>query len=414
MADVRLHQNVPNNALSNSAFLLGAQVRGTRFRVTQTGFVKDVAWWQTNDANVKPAALAIWNENGTILWQTDQVPEDVGLLPAWQRVDVTETVQLLTGVTYTVGGHQPTGSNCPEGSVGLRGSPPAAFQYDDFGAHYTTSAYPAYPNTGTNDFFGGYDLTLSDVDPGGGGTGGGGSASLDLADWFDPTVATKPAEDPKLYPRVIQSLDGWQTFLHDALVGFSETMGATAQDQLDALRIVLENRFDLVDSIQQAIEERLGDTEGTSIVARLVALLTGQAALSEAVDNLPTGLTLELDVLREQLTLSPDVAEPGRWTLVNTTNGVGNGFVADQADMYRLSFTAIPPLMPQHDLPGGVLWLPRAGWCAPVRDGYVGPRKFLDFANNDVRWEGYLMHGLIVYLPPALEWQCGAYVLDRG
>lgn len=390
---------------------------GQAFIPTNTVGMKRLAWYRSRTGPTGDIyRLTVWDTVTQAAVYSTYNPPDNGQI-GWQEVDVSAANVFLTGGrTYVVcvghlannyyAGYNYAGQNAPTPGAGL--SWPATIQ------RYKGPPGDGYPNTAdATKFFHGVDVSVyqatpppPDIVPT--------DVQNALADWFDPSDATKPTGDTKLYPRVMQALDGVD--LSDAVAGINAnidangvTLDAVAGD-VAAIKAKIASDGVTLDAKIGPLHTYGGVTnEGLSYGVEIVRQQVADA--NDKLDQL-TGVTPSL--IREWLTLSPDVAEPGRWTLAGTTVGEGNGTVADQADLYRVDFTAIPPLMPQHALPGGVTWLPRAGWCAPIRDGYVGPRKFLDFSANDVRYDGQLMHGLVIYLPPGLEWQVGAYVLDRS
>lgn len=126
----------------------------------------------------------------------------------------------------------------------------------------------------------------------------------------------------------------------------------------------------------------------------------------------PTTLGAAIALLREQLTLSPDLSDTSRWTLVDTTSGDGDALISQQADAYFLSITAYPSTQPAHGV-AGTLWLPRWGWVCPRVHGHFAQRQFHDVMPTIVTSEGHFMDGLLIYTPPGFEWTCESYVLDR-
>jgi hypothetical protein len=212
----------------------------------------------------------------------------------------------------------------------------------------------------------------------------------------------------------------------------------TIKQAVDAIQAVT----DRVDALSDAAITRLNDLSDAAIDALnagsdganswmedVHAVLTGASGgggsafysadnrqVAQTVADLADAVAANVDIelLRERLTLSPDVSDTTRWTLVDTITGVGNDYVPIQADLYRLTFTTIPAVQPQHDVGGAANWLPRLGWWAPLRDGFVGPRGYLDFESNDLRWPPYLMHGMVVKTGPGVEWSVSCYVLDRA
>lgn len=126
----------------------------------------------------------------------------------------------------------------------------------------------------------------------------------------------------------------------------------------------------------------------------------------------PTSLGAALALLREQLTLSPDLADTSRWTLVDTTSGDGDALVSQQADAYFFSITTYPASQAAHAV-AATLWLPRWGWVCPRVHGHFAQRQFHDIMPTIITADGHLMDGLLIYTPSGFEWTCESYVLDR-
>lgn len=178
----------------------------------------------------------------------------------------------------------------------------------------------------------------------------------------------------------------------------------------------LQAREDDIDSILAQVANLQSRLVGTTGGGGSAFFSSDGRQVAETVAELQDAVSAgpDLTQLREWLTLSPDLDDTSRWTSNGVVTGTGDNFVGLQADVYRVTLTAIPPKHPTHPLPGGAVWVPRIAWCSPQRNGANGWRHYLEFGDNLVHDRGVFMAGLTVYAGPGVDWSVNALILDRA
>lgn len=247
-----------------------------------------------------------------------------------------------------------------------------------------------------------------------------GAVDNGLADWFSEADATHRAGDGIPW-------DTWQTSLAtktvaDAIQVITDKLGhGGSGNDLDWIRGLWRLAGDLTDAeigLLKSLLDRKDQITGASGGGGSAFYGPSGTQVAAGVETLlganvsPTELGAQLAVLRERLTLSPDLTDTTRWTLVDTASGSGDALVELQADLYRLEVTA-PSDPPSGPLVAGVAWHPRAFWLAPrVHGGFLQRQPLADFGVNTVA-PGLFMDGLLLAIDPGYAWSVSAYVLDR-
>lgn len=384
------------------------QTVGTRFTPSASGFVNRLRWKRvaTGHAPDAPSALGLWRVSSGALLVSASPDDDA--TAAWQDTVLDPSIPVVSGQSYTVGGYFTSGTRRWQGAWSGAGTPPSPLAFG--------SPHSLYHN--------GSGLTNPDNDPGAQAfavdivfdttaehPGGTGEPTLtgDLASWLVNTSANEHQTDG--IPWLLKTeLAATKLLVQGALDAFKDvdgnvhSIGDLAKEMTPTLVAIVKLFFNRADT-QLTGSTAGGGTAFYSSDSRQVA-----QTVAEIQDAITANVDIEL--LRERLTLSPDTEDMDRWQLVGTASGEGDGFVDMQADRYTVQWTDLPSGQPQHNI-AGAMWVPRAGWAAPVRGGFVGQRSYLDFLLNDVRWAPYLMHGLLIYAHPGHNWLVGAWVLDR-
>lgn len=241
--------------------------------------------------------------------------------------------------------------------------------------------------------------------------------SLDngLSDWLVSTVENAHQSDglPWLTKGVVDTtkanLDTYYTTLHNSLIAVANITGNNGSAVGYLLKDFLAYFADKAALTQAQLDDLMSRIVGTGSGGGGAFYGPSGTQVAAGVETLLAQNTEER--IREQLQLTPDPASDVRWT-TTTTTGTGWAHVADGADMYRLTITTPGTDAPHVALPGGIDWYPRIGWWAPVRDGFTGPRGFIEFAKADLRWPPHRMNGCLLYVGPGVEWSIDAMVLD--
>jgi uncharacterized protein DUF4082 len=394
MTEVALQANTPNATWVRQAWNSSYPQLAIRFQVTTAGFVKAVAWYQTAGADVRPTKIGIYGA-GALLWSDVAVPEDVAV-PGWQWLTLATKLQLNVGTTYALALDSPNPGGHTVGTPADRFAAPDPFLWDDAMHHRNLSYIPVYPNTARTDFIIGLNLIWEDVShvddrP----PVGVGNAAEALVDWFDPTAATKPGEDEKLYPRVASMLDGID------FAGFIAQIGDiwNIAGQLADLEIAAFNA--LTGKIKSWVgwvaddNTALRRPDGTTVLDDTQGLITGQNALEAQLNTIQAQLTALADAISDAE--GAIGAFPIGWTLLAEEDFVSNHAFAEPAHLYVLTVTDYPATTGNVATAAG-LWLPRLGWWTELNGSQAGARGFVEFQQQQLHAGGRAMAGCAVQL----------------
>lgn len=408
MADMFGTASTPTSSLSgNYSF-------GNRFTVSTTFTASYWRWYRSVLGDGMVSYFILWNitDNVKLLQQSPTDPGGTGWLEA--AMDSPQT--LVAGKTYQVE-QQVLGGNTLWGWATAPPSINSPFTVTGVRFGGSPSAY--------SDSVSSWELTAVQVADGPLSGGGGGGGTLDstdlaaigdeLAKWLSSNGATQLHESDGL---------PWLTkVVADAIKNTTDALGHSGSgSSIDWIVALWKLAGNLTDLEYAAVRQFLKDgsaritgasggggsafygPSGTQVAAGVEQLLASGIT--------PTNLGAALALLREQLTLSPDLSDTSRWTLVDTTSGEGDALLSQQADAYFLSITAHPSTQAAHGV-AGTLWLPRWGWVCPRVHGHFAQRQFHDVMPTIVTSEGHFMDGLLIYTPQGFEWTCESYVLDR-
>lgn len=392
---------------------------GNRFNVGATTYVNNVYYYRRS-TGANPDRVNIWDlSTSTRVWTSTAVNPG-GLSGAWVDVVVSPQLTLVTGRDYLV---EVAGS----GSFVFSGwatSPPAiSAGYTLVGARYGSGS-PA-------GLVSGWELIAIGV--GSANTTGGGADSTgstgtgtpvftgDLPAWLStdgaqnlhqadglPWTTKSQVDLTKIAADAIKVVTdklghGGSGNSLDWIVGLWRLAGDLTDAEIGLLKALLDHKDQLVGASGGGGSAFYGPS-GTQVAEGVETLLASGIT--------PTELGAQLAVLRERLTLSPDLTDTARWTLVDTASGSGDALVELQADLYRLSVTA-PVGPPSGPLVAGVAWHPRAFWLAPrAHGGFLQRQPLADFGVNTIA-PGLFMDGLLLAIDPGYTWSVEAYVLDR-
>lgn len=397
---------------------------GSALEASAAGGVTFLRWRAGNtNTSDKPSSLDLWDGvSGAQLAHLTSIGHSG--LAGWQEEAVIPAVPLTTNQRYVVSATYPSGNTYCYTSTDAAATSPLAWSTTP---HVTDSAHGNnYPTNSTPTLAWWVDVTF-DTTAGG---GGGSPPALTVADvttgadtalnsWLnvgggDYPAISVPVIDHGLLTDGTNGLAAIRTQVDANGASITATAGDVA-----AVKAKVTSDGVTLDTKIGPVQTYFGVT-GQGVSAGVELVSTHVASIETAVGTLPSSgvvatagdLDALLQRLREQLTLTPDPATDPRWTLTSTTTGTGWAFIPDGADMYRLTITNPGSLQPHIALPGGVDWYPRIGWWAPVRDGFVGPRGFIEFGMADLRWPAQRMNGCLLYLGPGVDWSIDALVLD--
>ena len=385
-----------------------------KVRFTSTGYVDGLAWRRVvNGTGNKPQHLRLWDgPTQTILVDVPAVTDD-GLI-GWQWSYLAQPVAVQSGRDYYVSTGWVSGDTRgqelthPLTSVPAEYVIPASYCYfvnNNWGFPVTDNANGAVFPMDVEWSAGGSPVnpqpaTSGDVDNA-------------LADWLISTSDNTHQTDglPWLTKAQVDDTNTKVTSglnLAGGLQGLSDSLAHTLQMASDWLASGSTTIFtDLKNRVLGASGgggSAFYGPGGTQVATGVEQLL------ASCVD--PTVLGAHLALLREQLTLSPDLADTTRWTLVDTVTGAGDGLVDLQADLYTLTLTAIPAPQPQLSVADST-WVPRWGWVCPRVHGRFHQRQFQDVLPAVVTARELFMDGLLIHTEPAISWSVSAYTLDR-
>lgn len=393
----------------------GDQVRGNRFHVSADITINYVSFlWPVNDTAYLPVAIKVWDEASTATPVINVTSIPTPAAQGWVFQSITPYT-LLSGHDYTVAWIMASGTHVSWKAGAVPTTPPSPFSWLS-PAHkwgYHTTAFP----TQTDDV-NYYAVGVStDVPTATSGTGGQIVSTTDLqdalADWLISTSdnvhqsdglpwLTKTAADAiKVVTDKLGSGGSGNSL--DWIAALWRLAGDLTDAEIGLLKTLLDRQSQITGSSGGGGSAFYGPS-GTQVAAGVEQLLASGIT--------PTNLGAALALLREQLTLSPDLSDTSRWTLVDTTSGDGDALVSQQADAYFFSITAYPASQAAHGV-AATLWLPRWGWVCPRVHGHFAQRQFHDVLPTIITSEGHLMDGLLIYTPQGFEWTCESYVLDR-
>lgn len=382
------------------------------FTAPAGGEITAVRWYRPVNTLAAVRSLQIWDNSGsTLLWSTptDDTMVDNGLT-GWQVTNLSTPLSLVVGHTYEVSIYLQNGEHFGFNNAGLP-TPPNGFTWTANTRCYILASGASFPTTCDATQTVGVDAF---VDFGGAPPPPPTPTTTDLANalaaWLISTSDNTHQTDglPWLTKAAVDAtkteLDAVQTALTE-IGNVTDSAGSIVSLPLKALLARYAADITTIESYLPSTQARAGaaGTGGSygTIVDDVAAIISGGS------------VTTSLEKLREQMQLTPDPATDPRWVVGATETGTGEGVVTTGADMYRLTVSGWAPRQAELVIGGTVTWLPRLGWWAPIRDGFVGPRAFVDFETNDLRWPTQFMHGAVLGLPPEVSWSCACYQLDR-
>lgn len=388
---------------------------GNRFTVSTTTEITGLRWWRrTSTPQEKPYNLKLWGSNTLQPLAVVNVVNDDGAT-GWQLSSLTGSVELVSGVTYTVSAYWPNGQTWAWIPLASRQAAPSPFTWATNARSFTAGA-DTFPTNPDNVLVWMIDVQADGVLSGGSPSGGGASAgdvNNTLADWLISTNDNTHQTDglPWLTRVAVDAIktavDGGLN-LAGGLQGLSDNLAQTLQLASDYVAGRTSTYF-------TDLKNRLIGASGGGGSAFYGP---GGTQVAEGVETLlaqnltPDNLGAAVALIRERVTLSPDLADTSRWTLVDTVTGEDDALVELQADLFRVTIGDAPGTHgPQ--LVGGVEWRPRWGWIAPRVHGCYLQRQPLVDLSPFVVAPGLFMDGLLLYSHPGFTWLVEAFVLDR-
>jgi hypothetical protein len=414
VTDMFIAPGTPNANLSYSGAF------GNDFQITGDTYINSFTFFYDPAHSAGyPTRLSIWNRtSSTRLWTTTSLPTAPGtagwitvpVSPQLNLTDTSKTYQCCLSAQWFWGWT----SGAPSIASGFTGVAPK-FQNSEPATSAGGWVYNAM-YVGTSNTTGG--------DGGTGGSTGEGTPTFtgDLSAWLstDPAVQLHATDG---YPAVTDADVLATKLVVDQIKAVTDLLGTAPTDRADWVAKLWRVFGAMSDADLDAIgdawlhsKDRLTGTSGGggsafygpsgTQVASGVETLLGR---SFTLDDLGAAVAL----LREQLTLSPDLADTSRWTLVDTFTGNGDALINAQADAFFFTLTTIPgPSEPMGI--AGQIWEPRWGWVAPRVHGHFTQRQFQDVLPAVITSGNHFMDGLLIYAHPGYEWQCEPYVLDRS
>lgn len=388
---------------------------GTCFTVSDgSAPITGLAWYRgSTTSTAKPSALRLYGTDTTVPLRefTGTGIVDSGTV-GWQITPFATAYTPSSGVHYVAQMTWPGLNAWNYYSRSSLANPDAPFSWDSAGVRRSTEFGSTYP--GSQD-----DTVAWLLSPvWGTSTGGGGGITTGdlenaLADWLTSTSDNLHKTDglPWLTKTVADAVkvvtdklgaSGSGNSL-DWIVSLWRLAGDLTDAEIGLLKALLTHQSQVIGASGGGGSAFYGPS-GTQVAAGVETLLASGLTT--------TDLGAAVALLRERLTLSPDLADTSRWTLVDTTSGDGDALVSQQADAYFLSITAYPASQAAHGV-ASTLWLPRWGWVCPRVHGHFAQRQFHDVMPTIVTSEGHFMDGLLIYTPQGFEWTCESYVLDR-
>lgn len=374
-------------------------------------------WWRRADTTPshKPTHLGVFDvATGVLLVDLVTFTDDGAV--GWQETDLANPIVLAAGRSYAVGALWAAGFYVYNPAVYDEPVPPYPLTWGSSKRAFKSSSSFTFSGV-TQDSNGWYALDAS-VTPGNLTPGDPGALPSDvensLASWLRDDVENSHKDTSSIpgLPWTIKStLTTFRTAFDTVVGSVTETASATG-------------------TVFQRVNQLLADT--AALLGRIPTTITtgfdqlfswyGAAGRPVGADTVPTALTairdaLDADVgvelLRERLTLSPDLSDLTRWSVVGTVEGTGSDEVVLQADLYVLAITSAGAERSALTI-GSYTWRRYLGWVAPTVHGAVLPRRQLEWDFNAVCHPPLLMDGLLIHTGPDVEWLLTAYVLDRS
>jgi Domain of unknown function (DUF4082) len=387
---------------------------GNPWRQTEDSVVSALGFFRGDTGSgVKATALSLFRRSDQALLAFVSSPTDSGSI-GWQWSTLSTPVPVTNGTEYVVCAYYPAGNVWFRVFSSSKPTPPAntawlSFPREDE-ANIANNAYPATAETGS--VYNAVDVQLGDPSS----SAGGPNATVgDLASWLSTNTLTNQHQTDGL---------PWQTKVDTADTRTKVTNGLNLAGGLQGLS----------DSLAHAIQMASdwfasgSTTIFTDLKSRVLGTSGGGGSafygpsgtqVAEGVETLlaqcvtATELGAQLAVLRERVTLSPDLTDTSRWTLVDTVSGAGDALVELQADLFRITIGDAPGTHGPLLVASGE-WRPRWGWCAPrVHGCYLQRQPLVDLSPIGVA-PGLFMDGLLIYAHPGFTWSVEAFVLDRS
>jgi hypothetical protein len=408
MSDMFGTTGTPNQGNSSNVFF------GNRFTVSASFTASYWQWYRSTSGDGMISYFLLWNvtDNTKLLQDSPADPGGTG----WLEAAMSAPVTLVTGKTYQIDIGIQGGNTC----WGWTTAPPS------INTPFTVTSIRYGGSTGAySDSVSGFELLGAQVADGPLSGGGGGTGTLtsddlaaiadELAKWLSSSA-----------PPDTHTTDGlpWLTkTVADAIKVVTDKLGHSGSgNSLDWIVALWRLAGDLTDAeigLLKSLLDRQGQVLGASGGGGSAFYGPSGTQVAEGVETLlartvdPTGLGAAVALLREQLTLSPDLADTSRWTLVDTVTGEGDALVELQADLYRVSIGDAPGTHgPQ--LVAGAEWRPRWGWAAPRIHGcYLQRQPLVDLSPIAIA-PGLFMDGVLLYTHPGFTWTVEAFVLDRA
>jgi len=406
MATSELQTNTPTSTWARQAYIASRAQMSIRFQVDTPGFLNAVAWYQVNAGDVRPTKIGFYG-GGVILWSEVAVIEDVGV-PGWQWMEVPVKIQLNVGTTYAVSIDTPNPGGSTYGNPADRFAPPDPFLWDDGMSHTQTSLIPNYPPTLRTDQTIGLNVRWEDVShvdnaPPLGST----NAQEALLDWLDPTAATKPDEDPGLYPRAIQALesqlgDGTGPTVVEMGISLADITGLVG-NVLTAIEFV-RTLIDVAGSGANSTTRTAGGTTAISLLEALALAAVEQAAFLNDMDDKLDAILLQLSPM-----LFGVSDFPTGWLMVDETTWEENIAWAVPAQVYVVTVTDYAPGTTRRPV-GDIVWMPRIGWWSPLNGTQAAERAYLEFETQQLHDHRRVMPGVLLVGQPGSAGTIQAWV----
>lgn len=390
--------------------ILANDVLGMPWVQENSASITKVGWTRVaTGAAGAPTGLAIYEAgNTTALWSTS-APTDTGAVGA-QWTDVGTPIPVVAGHTYYVCGYWQNGDSVPYVTGANRpATEPVLVDWPvNTRVHIDSVGGMQYPTSQDTVHWYGMNVTLDDT---GGSPNPTGTVGYEIEAAFERWEGTSDNTRPNGLPYLTKQVLDAHT---DTLAGISGSI--TAQGvTVDAIAGDVAALHAKISADGVTLDEKIGPLRAYGGVTN-EGVSGGVEIVRNAVDALPATVQNASNtasaLLREWITLSPELVEGARWHLVNTTTGEGRGLVEDQADLYILTITATGDL--RVEVVAGVDWVPRWGYgVAPRVNGAYRQRQFHDYSPAAITAEGLFMDGLLINALPGIEWQVAAWTLDR-
>ena len=369
---------------------------GTRFRVTANTTITRIGYYQGNTADAAYSWLGLYNTAGTLMWSTSSPTS--GAQNTWNWTQISPGIALDTATDYTVAGYLVgVGGQARNATLSARNAPPSDWIFDAHGFYDNTSGQ-AFPNTpGDAVFLGlGVGFGTSGAGPPGAGQGNP-TLTGDNYAWLsnDPTVNT-------------HQTDGLPWIMNQGILGLINTVG-NILTIVQAIQSVVNAGLNLAGGLQH-----LSDQLATGLNNLADWLAGGHGGPGGSAVKRPDGTTsidLEGQILDAVNTISDEILRqtqdiqflsaplagfPTGFTLQATTSFTDCLSWAQNADVYVMHFTDIPPRFGPTDV-CGVNFIPRLAWWSPLDGTLPGERHYLDFEYNQITWAQGQMPGILIF-----------------